>query len=187
MEESVAEAARAAVAMEKLATNSETSMNAGKKMASQQMRAYLTVVFGGATYQEKSKNYFFGGMPKVVNSGHTPAHKVRYRAKADILPVPLPYQFDFPLPSEVTGGSMVGPNQSSDLQSRVDYFVPDEEVAEIKLGLRRAVYIWGVINYEDAFEQPRETKFCQSFFWFKGEDDKEICRCYYTPRHNEAN
>jgi hypothetical protein len=152
------------------------------------MRAYLTVIFGSATYQEKEKNYFFGGMPRLVNTGHTPANKVGYKAKVDILSGPLPDKFDFPLPDEIVGGSVLGPNQSSELNSRLDYFVPDDEVSDIKLGHPRALYIWGIVTYEDVFGEPHETKFCQSFTWFKtGKGEDEIVRGYYNSRHNEAN
>ena len=98
------------------------------KNAEKQLRAYLTVIIGSATYQETGKDVRFAGIPRLVNNGNTPAHKVSYRIKSSILPVPLPNDFDFPLPNEVVGGAMLGPNQISELQAIVDDFVLDTQL-----------------------------------------------------------
>jgi hypothetical protein len=110
MKHSIAEAARAANAMENVATHVELSAKTAldsvtifKERMAQQMRAYITVLVGQAFYQERAKNIRFEARPAVVNSGLTPAHKVRFAAKADILPVPIPADFAYPIPKEPVG------------------------------------------------------------------------------------
>ena len=185
MKSSIAEAARAATAMEKLAVNSEASLIAGRKLASQQMRAYVTVVTGSANYQEKAKNIFFAAMPHFVNTGHTPAHNVRFKHKAEILNINLPSDFAFPLPIEIIGGSIIGASQNTEVTIAIKHFVPDDEIAGIKAGHTQALFIWGIVYYDDVFGEPHETRFCQTYIWF-GEGNETIVRGYYNSRHNEA-
>jgi hypothetical protein len=189
MERSIAEATRLASAMEvvskeiaisaKAATDSVAAL---KERTAQQMRAYLAVVVGAAIYQERNKRLKFEGKPLLVNSGHTPAYKVGYRAEAAILPIPLPKDFTFPLPDEVTGEAMLGSQQNATLSAVLDDFCDDAEVEDIKIGKDKCLYIWGIVTYEDIFGEARRTRFCQSLTWFP--DGKVFG--FFTPGHNDA-
>jgi hypothetical protein len=189
MERSIAEATRLASAMEvvskeiavsaKAATDSVAAL---KERTAQQMRAYLAVAVGAAIYQERNKPLKFEGKPLLVNSGHTPAYKVSYRAKAEILSIPLPKDFAFPLPDEVVGGAMLGPQQNATLSAIVDDFSEDAEVEDIKIGKGKCLYIWGIVTYEDIFGEARRTRFCQSLTWLP--DGKVFG--VFTPGHNDA-
>jgi len=189
MERAISEANRSASAMEKVATHIETSAKAAtesvaalRERTAQQMRAYLTIVVGNAIFQERKKNLKFEAKPFLINSGHTPAHKVTYVAKAAILPIPLPDDFDFPLPNEFIGSSVMGPQQNNVLSAVVDEFCVDAEVNDIKAGNYKALYVWGVVRYEDIFGERQTTKFCQTIVWLS---NGQIFG-YSTPRHNEA-
>jgi hypothetical protein len=189
MERSITEANRMASAMEKVANDiaisakaSADSIVAVKERTAKQMRAYLTVIIGTGVFQDRSKQLKFESKPFLVNSGHTPAHKVRYRAKARILPVPLPQDFDFPLSAEDVGAAMLGPQQNAVLSAIVDDFCNDEEVGAIKVGKEKALYIWGIVNYEDVFGESHYTRFCQMTTWM---NDEKIW-AYYIPQHNDA-
>jgi hypothetical protein len=192
MEKSIKEATRAAAAMETLAKSADISSKAAtesvtalKERTAQQMRAYLTVVIGGATYQDRAKNLKFAGRPRLVNTGHTPAHNVGFKSRAAILPVQLPEDFDFPLPDEIVGATVLGPNQFHELNGVVDDFVPDDEVESIKHAQGRVLHIWGLVTYEDVFGEHRVTRFCQALTWV-GEGKDEIIFGYYNSRHNDA-
>jgi hypothetical protein len=182
MRHSVAEAARLASAMERMALNGEQSVQALRERTAQQMRAYLTIVIGGGTYQEREKGLKFDVRPNLVNTGNTPAHKVGYRARADILPVPLPADFALVLSEGRSGSSVVGPHHNMELGAVVDRFVPDSEVEDIKRGIRRAVYVWGTVWYEDVFGEARETHFCHHIIW---RPDGKVYG-YYNERNNTA-
>lgn len=180
MKESLKISGLAASAMDKVAENIAAT-------ASQQMRAYCTVVISSALYQEMGKGLRFEAKPRIVNTGHTPAHKVCYKARAAILPHKLPDDFTFPLPDIFIGGAVLGPQQVFDIGAVVEGpFVLDADVEDIKHGSSgNVLHIWGIITYTDVFGESRETKFCQNIMWI-GESEKEIVYGYYNARHNEA-
>lgn len=190
MQASIAQASRAAEAMERVANDMAVSATAARdsvdvlrERTAQQMRAYLTVIIGQALYQERAKNIKFEGKPMLVNTGHTPARKVAYKARAAILPYEMLRDFAFPLPAEVTGASVMGPQQSALLSAIVADFVPDNEVPIIKSGAaKRALHVWGTVYYEDIFGENHETKFCQILTW---QPDGKIFG-YFAPGHNDA-
>ncbi len=189
MKESVKEAARLASAMEVVSKEIAVSAKAAtesvaalKERTAKQMRAYLCVNIGGGEYQDRAKNFKFASRPMLINAGHTPAHKVSYKAKAAILPVPLPEGFAFPLTDESIGAALLGAQQSATLGGIVDDFCDDKEVEDIKIGKGKALYIWGIVNYEDVFGDSHFTKFCQSTLFAPG--DKVYG--FFIPRHNEA-
>jgi hypothetical protein len=193
MEKSIRESARAATAIEAIAKHFEISSKAAadsvltmKERTGQQLRAYLTIGAGFAVFQETAKNLRFAIHPQLLNSGQTPAHKVRYWARAAILPFPTPEDFDFPEPEEKnTGAMIVGPHQQMELNAVVDNLVPEDEIAKIKQGFPNRVHIWGVVTYFDITGEERTTKFCQSVYWFPTKDGEGI-NCTYSRRHNEA-
>jgi|SRR5579859_929432 len=189
MQKSVAEATRLASAMEVVSKgitiSSKTAIDsvaALRERTAQQMRAYLTIMVGSASFQERDKNIRFEARPLLINCGHTPAHEVAYKAKAAILPVPLPADFDFPLPQDFIGSSIVGPQQTNILAAMIDDFLPDAEVAEIKTGQHRALYVWGLVTYKDIFDIEQTTRFCQLIYWLT---DTNIFGVYIS-RHNQA-
>jgi len=189
MEHFVKEATRLASAMEAVVKEIAISAKAStesvatlKDRTARQMRAYLTVTIGGAVYQERAKNLKFEGKPNLINTGHTPAHKVVHRCKAAILPVPLPTDFAFPLPDQDAGTYVVGPQQTAVLNAIVDDFCDDAEVQDIKIAKGRGLYTWGIINYEDVFGEAHVTRFCQMLIWLP---DEKIWG-YYIPGRNDA-
>lgn len=189
MERSITEANRLATAMEGVSKDIAISAKAAtesvaalKERTAQQMRAYLCAVVGSGVYQERTKNLKFQVQTLIVNAGHTPAHKVAFRANAGILPLPLPDAFTFPLPGEAMGASVLGPQQNMSLNPIVDDFCNDGDVEKIKRADGEALYAWGIVTYEDVFGKPQETKFCQILTWLP---DGKIYG-YYIGRHNDA-
>ncbi len=184
MERHIGEAARSATAMENIAT----TIQAGNQAV---MRAYLTVTIGAALYQERrvgQTDLKFEARPNLVNTGNTPARKVHIRTKADILPIPLPKDFGFPLPdesmqsAETSVGAHVAAHQTYILSATVDHFVPDAEVPTIKEGAKKALCAWGLITYEDIFGNNHSTEFAQWITWLP--DGKVFG--YYFPNHNDT-
>jgi hypothetical protein len=193
MEKSIAEAARAATAMEAVAESIAISAKAAvesvttvRDVSARQMRAYLSVSINTGIYQERERNLKFDVRPVVFNSGHTPAHKLTYWASARILPNPLPDNFDFPVGEDnLKSGFVLGPHQNIVINAMVQDFVSDDEAQAIKAGIEKRVYVWGIIFYEDVFGESRQTKFCHSIYWIAGPKG-ELINGNYAARHNEA-
>jgi len=179
MERHIEEAARSATAMEGIA-------NVIKTGNQDVMRAYLTVVIGSPIYQMRrvgQSDLQFEGRPHLVNTGNTPARKVRILIKADILPNPIPEDFTFPLPDDPiqTAGSTVGAHQTLIMGGILGRFVPDAEVADIKEGIGKILCVWGVVTYEDIFGGSHATKFGQFLTWLP---DNSIFGYYLTGQND---
>lgn len=180
MERHIDEAARSATAMERIA-------NTIKEGNQAVMRAYLTVIIGTPIFQERREGQSdlkFEGKPHLVNTGNTPARKVRIRIKAEILPVPPPAHFTFPLPDEdkQSAGAVVGAHQTYVMSGMVDAFIPDNEVASVKEGTKRVLTIWGLVTYEDIFGDSHTTRFGQWLTWFPNNRPYG----FYIPGQNDA-
>jgi hypothetical protein len=117
---SIAEAARAATAMENVARGIAESARAAqesvatlRERTATQMRPYLTVLIGNGVYQEREKDLRFEVRPILVNSGHTPAHNVTYRASAGVFNSPLPDTVVLADPDDTLKSAFVlGPQQN---------------------------------------------------------------------------
>jgi hypothetical protein len=168
MERSIAESAKAATAMENLATHFAENVTTVKDRTAKQLRAYLTVVIFDGIYQDREKNLRFEAKPMIINTGQTPAHNVGFRAKAAILPEKFPSDFAFPLPDEIVGAATLGPHQNFVINAAVEGFCDDADVGAIKVGKENALYIWGVVTYKDIFGDEWFTKFCHAVFFVAG-------------------
>jgi hypothetical protein len=186
MERHIVQAARSASAMEAVGESLKVTAQASSdsvKGLKQQMRAYINVGVGFAVPQDRVRNVKFQAVPTLVNNGLTPAHKVVYKTKAAILPVPLPSGFNFPLPTEDSGENMMGPRQTATLSPIVDDFVSDALVADIKKGHGMGLYVWGTIGYVDVFGDAQQTRFCQHLTWLQ---DGTTLWGYFVPGHNDG-
>lgn len=191
MQRSIAESARAADAMEGVARSFADNVEILRDRIARQMRAYVCVVVSGATYQDKNRGLKFAGIPMMLNTGNTPAYKVSFKATTDILPIPLPENFGFPLPDEVIGSGTLGPHQSFTMNIVVQNFCDDADVMSImRVREGKGLYVWGVINYEDVLGDPHYTRFCQLLSWvpIPTADGRTEERPYgvYSTQHNDA-
>lgn len=181
MERHIGEAARSATAMEQIVG----ALEEGNQMI---MRAYVSVVIGAGTFQERNRvgqaDLMFDGKVQVVNTGNTPARKVRIRKNAAILLNPIPDNFAFPLSDESqdTAYASIAPHRDYIVTAVVPDFVPDGEVAAIKEMNGKALCVWGVITYEDVFGETHTTKFGQQIGWLPN----QTIYGFYIGGHNEA-
>lgn len=188
MRESIRQSARSASALEVLGENMAKSAAAAaesvatmKERTALQMRAYLGVVIGAAVPQDRRAGLLFEVKPTLQNFGNTPASDVAYDAKAAILPAPLPQGLDLPMGQPPEAGAVMGPHEQRSMSAVVNGLVPDAEVAQIKLGQPRALYVWGVVKYKDIFGEQHETHFCHHMYW----GDKQVLG-HYVPGRNHA-
>jgi len=184
LERSVKETARFATAMEGVAVSlSQTAALSLKTVEGlkQQMRAYVNVIVFSAIPQDRTKGIKFQAIPALINNGLTPAHKVKHRTKAAILPIPLPHDFNYPLPDMDSPESLMGPRQQNTLGPIVDDFIDDAEVANVTHGMGKGLYAWGVIEYEDVFGHKQQTRFCQFLTWLA---DGKTVMGYFVGRND---
>jgi hypothetical protein len=178
MAASIEEAARSASAMERvaqsMATNTEQIIatvainreiaNRQKLLGEAQLRAFLAVNVGDATYQDQAANLLFEARPTLVNSGATAAKNVSWEIAAKVLPIPLPQNYTFPAGPRSSIG-MIPPNQHRIMTATVDGYVNDADVDGIKIGAGRILYVWGRVDYEDIFGNPHWLTFGQFLRW----------------------
>jgi hypothetical protein len=96
------------------------------------LRAYLCVNYGAAFFQNNLPGTPFEVQLMLINSGQTPAYKVRFKAQIDVLPYPLPTDFAFAAPenpgdSESTLGGHAPPITLTKIMSRL---CSEEELAQ---------------------------------------------------------
>jgi hypothetical protein len=163
---------------------------AGAENASKrELRAYLTVIIGAAVHQERRSpdqggDLMFDCRPLVCNTGRTPARKMTFKARAAVMPFPLPKETHLPEGTdEGEQWNILGPQQQANMFAVVDGFRPDEEVEPIKRGTGdKSLYVWGLVTYEDVFGDSHFTRFCQRIYW----DLKDQVRGIYVPGRNDA-
>jgi hypothetical protein len=179
---------RQTAATEDTAIVADSSLKLSRDTAKRQLRAYLSVVIGEAIYQEKRKAPLdalkFEARPLLLNTGQTPAHKISFKARAAIFPVPLPDEINLPETHDlIEGEGLLGPNQSANMFAVVDSYCEDCEVESIKDGSQgKGLYVWGLVTYKDAFGDSYHTRFCQHIYWTPGGQVRGI----YVPRRNDA-
>jgi hypothetical protein len=181
MERHISEASRSAKAMEDVVK----VINFGNHAA---LRAYLTVIIGSAIYQEQREgmdDLKFEAKPLVMNTGNTAARNVSFKKAAAILPIPIPKDFQFPLPEEETvDAGALGSKQTYVMNAVVEDMVPWADVGSIKKGISKALCIWGTITYDDVFGGQHYTKFGQIMTW---QLDGKATFGHYIPGQNDGN
>jgi hypothetical protein len=190
MKESIAEANRSAKAMEDVAlavaANAKAaneSLTVFKDANVRQMRAYLTVGLGGIVKQDSNVNYHFEVRMTLQNVGNTPAYKEISNIHVDVLPFPLPQDFQFPAFSDsISSAAVVGPHLSYILTGIAPRIYSDDDVHEIEFGSTKRLYAYGTVKYEDSFGVSRKTDFCQAILFLK----EGAFMSLNTPNHNDA-
>ncbi|MBV8279661.1 MAG: hypothetical protein JO170_30955 [Verrucomicrobia bacterium] len=144
MKRSIEEAVRSANAMEKsaaAATNASTAVAQSVAYVGHQVRAYISVRINTGAWQDRPNHVRFAVEPIVINTGLTPAYKVRFSAKAGIFEFPLRPDFEFPtLDAPKSAYGILAPQQQSTIYETVREYVSDEEAVEIKRGLGKRVF-----------------------------------------------
>jgi len=180
MDESVREAARAATAMEGVATAMVTNTTLMRSMIQKQMRAYVAVEFGAATFQDAYLR--FQAHPVLNNTGLTPARNVSFKIMSAFHDVRNEAEIELPDTQRITTSDVsLAPRQPLTIHGPALDKVHDGDVAEIKGGGGRRLFVWGAVTYEDIYGDKWQTNFCINYFWVG-----ETLYSFYFPRHNSA-
>lgn len=159
---------KAANAATKAAAAAERTVNTMEDTAERQLRAYISVSLDTVIFQNAAKRQPFVVFCDLKNSGQTPARSMFYNARADMLPYPLPEDFDFPMRPEqefTTSTGTVGTDETFKIAATVDRFYNWSELVAIRRGKTRRLYMYDTIHYRDIFGKPQYTDFSQSIIW----------------------
>lgn len=131
-----------------------------RRNADRQLRAYLSVISGGVKAKNKDGNVFLVVKFEIKNAGQTPAYKVSTWFDAEVRDLPqfVPAFAVAPPPETRGGQSIVGPGTSIELHG-ADLPVTADAYTMLSTGEMNALYVWGQVDYVDAFGKPRWTKF----------------------------
>jgi hypothetical protein len=158
MERSILEAARAATAMEQVATATSNNAQLMSTLFRKQMRAYVSVEIGAAAYQDARLR--FEGKPSLVNNGLTPARNVSHAIRAQIIDGRDRTHVVFPeLPPIIVSDVGLAPRQSVVLSAIVYDRLPDDQVDHVMSGNDRRLFVWGKVTYDDVYGDSWETHF----------------------------
>lgn len=131
--------------------------------AKRQLRAYLSA----------QPNYIFSFDSTklveikftIVNHGQTPASQVQSAGFIDIFPYPLPSNYPLPnLPIVSKSKSVIHPNEVFHTHVFAGRLFTTNEIDQSVQGTQFRIYVFGKVNYVDAFGENRETIFCHSVF-----------------------
>lgn len=137
-----------------------------KDTARRQLRAYISIAPGEVIEQNERGTESFEFHPNIVNDGQTPAHDLIFNATVDLLPFPLPQNFNFPLPPlNAPSVSVLGPRQSKFMISFSLRRFTIDELHEILLHGNQRLYLYGTVTYTDVFADTRYTNFCFTIQW----------------------
>jgi hypothetical protein len=100
---------------------------------------------------------------RLTNHGQTPAHRVSHASAIGLLPHPLPPNFQFPPPIVTPSSFVLHPGAFFDAAAVAPNAFAAADIALATTpdcGVR--IYLYGTVNYEDAFNKLRQTTFCVS-------------------------
>lgn len=124
---------------------------------------------------------------KISNAGATPAYQLTNSAVLIIERFPLRPNYPFPvLPSLEKSKSVLYPHTSVEGHAENQIAFTSDQMNEIAASTEKRVYIFGRIDYVDAFRDPRWAKFCMATVENPFVGTGEI-RFQHSSQHNEAN
>lgn len=118
------------------------------KTTVRQLRAYISVLGGNATLDGNILDASVG----IKNFGQTPAYKVRMVMRIEVGVFQTPLEFPINVDQIIGSVALLGPGCDVSCQASVEITAAlltqiSEKQATIKA--------WGIVNYEDAFEEKR--------------------------------
>lgn len=144
----------------------------------QQLRAYVCV--RGASLKTIGPRRIPVAKIELENSGLTPAYEFRAARRMAVREYPLE---ESPLSAfteqEAWPRRVLGPRSEQFPEISLERALTAAENAEIE-NSTKAIYVWGVAYYADAFRQPRETKYCLVVTGARITDATEVMSVYHA-------
>jgi hypothetical protein len=134
----------------------ENQLILSRDTAARQLRAYVSVEIVNNPSLDAA---FIEARFVAKNRGQTPAYNVTQWVGADVVVLPAS-ENQFSPPASIEGSSRrhLAPDAEVSIHSRIDISIPDEHKQLIRSGVMR-IFMWGRVDYVDAFGVPRHTSF----------------------------
>lgn len=134
---------------------------AGEIHSERELRAYVIVKIDDIESQD-SPSERTALVLKIINTGKTPAHKLKCISATRLIAHPIDRDFDFSVPNIPDQIAIVlGPGDNTTHDSLADRPLTDSEMGDAMapIGTSR-IYTYGTVFYEDGFGRSRFTNFC---------------------------
>lgn len=173
--------------MEEVASATKNNAISMQGVLHKQMRAYISVHVADAYFQDN--NLQFEAIPAIENTGLTAARNVSYRVMADVLPTNLAPNFHFEEPLlETRNDASIAPRHRFNIGGgMVKTIFGADDVIEIKRGVDKRLFVWGVVTYDDVFDgRGWATNFCMSCTFSIAPNGSTRFNYFYHPTHNAS-
>ena len=152
--------------------------------AKRQLRPYVNLESAGDITKRSYLATFRAGQKIRVqvnfdNTGQTPAYAIRFEVDTKVLPLPLPKNFDYPT-SVTTEQGITGPHSTLFTTVTSENEIGSKEYDDVE-NTRSAVYVYGRVGYEDAFNRKHWTEFCKWYGKFNNYSASNLC-----DKHNDS-
>jgi hypothetical protein len=154
-----------------------------------QLRAYLGIVIPNPSTNNITPPTIPIVSLGIKNTGQTPAYRAVVLSCVQLGPYPLPENQDFSCPNVIAAGIPQGPVtifpgslDSLGIRVVMKRSLTQAEFDSIGDGSNNRFYIWGKIQYVDAFNSGHYTNFCFSYFNYTETSGQiEVCN-----EHNDS-
>lgn len=152
-----------------------------KHTAERQLRAYINIDIEKI---DLSTTALTEVVLRVTNVGQTPAYELVANSWVDLRPWPYSPngRFEGPPDPNLPAKSIINPSQARRFKTGSARPLTEQELADVALGTRKRLYVYGLVTYKDTFGHPRFAEFCLAVKTAPGEKvDTAYCR-----QHNKA-
>lgn len=159
--------------------------------AKRELRAYV-VAEGGSqenvSFEVKEGIASIIFLPAIINTGKTPAHKVRHFSDAIIQQFPIPESFKYPsVPENAFAFTSLGPGRKVGSISKM-IKLPIKDFQALMVSKTEKIHVFGIVTYEDIFGHEWYTEFSYliGMGWIQIKGGARILNCKWrnTPDHN---
>jgi len=140
----------------------QKTVSSAEKTARRQLRAYVLIKKTKVFVERNYDIFTIQAHVHYLNSGQTPAYKLRIAGRLVILPYPLQKGFDLPIPEfpEFASTFAMGKDQHTFLVVDADRPYAKDEMGELMGRTKgKSMYLLGKIEYSDAFGKVQTTPF----------------------------
>ena len=156
--------------------------------AQRQLRAYIVTKISEVRPPRSAPNNHVAVRITILNTGQTPAYKVRVASRTRLTEYPFPAGFDFTVPfGDDPSEGTLGPQEDVENDGRSDPMSEIEwgQLCNAQTG-NQQLCTWGTVVYRDTFGKWQHTSFCvRHLFERTGPESSELMT-HTCKEHNDA-
>jgi hypothetical protein len=162
-----ATADRQAAEMRESLNMAQRTIETTERNAELELRAYLSRAPSERHLEvSDQRGTVFEFRVRINNDGKTPAYRVRSGGAVIILQVPLPPDVSLEVrqPDINPSETIVGPGRGLIVSLLTEPLSP-QEIADVKAGTEKKMFLFIIVTYRDIFDKPRRLKIFDSILW----------------------